>query len=553
MRALLIALMLVVAFMAGGTQAIAEEAKKAVADVVVASQTELVLTPEQFESCRQVYFDRCAGCHGVLRKGATGGALTPDKTIPMGAKKLRDFIWHGTGGGMPGWGKMGVMTAAETDLMVKYIQNEPPIPPQWDMKNVKASWKLLIPPDKRPTKPEHNRDVSNMFAVTLRDAGQIAIIDGDTKEVISTVNSGYAVHIVRMSMSGRYVYTIGRDGKATMIDLWMKKPETVAEIRCSLDARSVDVSKFKGFEDKYAIVGGYWPPQFVILDGATLEPIKIVSTLGYTYDTEEFHPEPRVASIVASHFAPEWVMCVKETGQVWLVNYTDPNNPGIKMIEAERFLHDGGWDASRRYFLVAANMRNKVSIIDAKEQRLIANVDSQGIKPHPGRGANWVDPQFGPVWATGHIGDDVISIIGTDPVGHPDNAFKMVAKVQALSSGNLFIKTHPKSKWVWVDHPLSKNEEHRTTLGVFDKANIKGGIFKTVKVSDYGKAVHLEYNKAGDEMWVSIWGNLGDADKGKGGEIVVIDDATLTIKARIPNLVTATGKFNVYNTVHDVY
>ena len=553
----IITIMFVAVFMAGCTQPVVKEAAKEevkpVAVAEVASQTELVLTPEQFESCRQVYFDRCAGCHGVLRKGATGPDLTPATMKPKGTKKLRDFIWFGTGGGMPGWGKMGVMTAAETDLMVKYIQNEPPIPPQWDMKNVKASWKLLVPPDKRPTKPEHNRDVENMFAVTLRDAGQIAIIDGDTKEVISTVDSGYAVHIVRMSMSGRYVYTIGRDGKATMIDLWMKKPDTVAEIRCSLDARSIDVSKSKGFEDKYAVVGGYWPPQFVILDGATLEPIKIVSTLSYTYDTEEFHPEPRVASIVASHFAPEWVLSIKETGQIWLVNYSDPNNPGIKMIEAERFLHDGGWDSTKRYFLVAANARNKVSIIDAKEQRLVANVDTEGIKPHPGRGANWVDPEFGPVWATGHIGDDVISIIGTDPDGHPGNAFKMVAKVQALSSGNLFIKTHPKSKWVWVDHPVSKKEENRTTLGIFDKANIKAGIFKTLKVADYGKAVHLEYNKAGDEIWVSIWGNLGDADKGKAGEIVVIDDATFKIKARIPNLVTPTGKFNVYNTVHDLY
>ena len=223
------------------------------------------------------------------------------------------------------------------------------------------------------------------------------------------------------------------------------------------------------------------------------------------------------------------------------------------MIEAERFLHDGGWDSTKRYFLVAANARNKVSIIDVKEQRLITNLDTGGIKPHPGRGANWVDPEFGPVWATGHIGDSVVSVIGTDPVGHPEHAFKMVRKINALSSGNLFIKTHPKSKWVWVDHPVSKDEKYRTTLGVYDKANMAAGIFKEVKVSDYGKAVHLEYNKAGDELWVSIWGNLGDADKGKGGEIVVIDDATFAIKARIPNLVTATGKFNVYNTVNDIY
>ena len=49
----------------------------------------------------------------------------------------------------------------------------------------------------------------------------------------------------------------------------------------------------------------------------------------------------------------------------------------------------------------------------------------------------------------------------------------------------------------------------------------------------------------------SVWGS---ADKpGETGEIVVYDDATLEEKARIPDLITPTGKFNVYNTVHDVY
>ncbi|MFQ5713989.1 MAG: cytochrome D1 domain-containing protein [Candidatus Scalinduaceae bacterium] len=567
MREFIIAIMLVVAFMAGGAQVVAEEGHKSTAEELLywsgkavqelekaAPAKEAVpewsLTAKEFERCRLIYFDRCAGCHGVLRKGATGKPLTPDKTRAKGAKKLREFIWTGTGGGMPGWGTMGVISAEETDLLVKYIQNEPPIPPQWSLADMKKSWKVLIPPEKRPTKPQHKRDVDNMFAVVLRDAGQVAIIDGDTKEVVSTVNTGYAVHIVRMSMSGRYVYTIGRDSRATMIDLWMKKPDTVAQIRTGLDARSIDVSKFKGFEDKYAVVGSYWPPQFTILDGATLEPLKVVSTLGFTYDTGEYHPEPRVASIVASHFAPEWVLNVKETGQVWLVNYTDPKNPGIKMIAAERFLHDGGWDSTHRYFLVAANMRNKVAVIDAKERKLVALVET-GIKPHPGRGANWVDPTYGPVWATGHIGEGVVAVIGTDPVNHPEHAWKVVRKLKTLSGGNLFIKTHPKSNWIWVDHVL--NKKNRATIGVFDKKNIGNKLYKTWKVSDYGKAVHFEYNKAGDEVWVSVWGNLGDADKGKAGEIVIYDDKTLKEKARIKNLVTPTGKFNVYNTVRDLY
>ena len=30
------------------------------------------MTKAEFDKARQIYFERCAGCHGVLRKGATG-------------------------------------------------------------------------------------------------------------------------------------------------------------------------------------------------------------------------------------------------------------------------------------------------------------------------------------------------------------------------------------------------------------------------------------------------------------------------------------------------
>ncbi|NYW24531.1 nitrite reductase, partial [Escherichia coli] len=95
----------------------------------------------------------------------------------------------------------------------------------------------------------------NLFSVTLRDVGKVALIDGDTKKIINIVPTGYAVHISRLSASGRYLYVIGRDAKINLIDLWMEKPDTVAEIRVGLEARSVETSKYKGYEDKYAIAG----------------------------------------------------------------------------------------------------------------------------------------------------------------------------------------------------------------------------------------------------------------------------------------------------------
>lgn len=511
------------------------------------------LNGEEFAWAKQTYFERCAGCHGTLRKGATGPALTPDKTLPKGTAGLAAIIFNGTPRGMPDWGKQGFFTQAQTEIMAKFIQMEPPAPPEMSMEQMKASWKVFVPPDQRPTSPQTKRDWQNYFVVTLRDAGQVAVIDGDTYEIVNTISSGYAVHITRMSATGRYAYVIGRDGRLVLIDLWMEKPDKVAEVQTCYDARSVEVSKYKGeegdFTDKLAIVGCYWPPHFVILDGLTLEPLKIVSTRGYTVDTQEYHPEPRVASIVASHFKPEWIVNVKEIGQIWLVNYADPLAPQIKMLPAARFLHDGGWDASHRYFLIAANQSNKVAIVDAKEDKMIAMVDTPKV-PHPGRGANWIDPEYGAVWSTPHLGDAAVTSIGTDPQGHPDSAWKVVRVTPLPGSGSLFIKTHPNSQWIWVDMALNPDPVLARTICVIAKSD-PSKTYKCWEIGSYGRAVHIEYNKQGTQVWISLW---GDASKpGETGEIVIYNDATLEEIARIPNLITPTGKFNVYNTVNDIY
>ena len=513
------------------------------------------MSEPEFEKAKRIFFERCAGCHGVLRKGATGKALTPEITLEKGLEYLKVFIKYGSPGGMPNWGTSGVLNDDEVDLMARYVQQTPPAPPEFGLKEMEASWKVVIPVEQRPTKKMNDLNLENLFSVTLRDDGKIALIDGDSKQIVRILETGYAVHISRMSASGRYMFVIGRDAKINLVDLWMEKPDTVAEIKVGLEARSVESSKAEGWEDKYAIAGTYWPPQFVIMDGDTLKPRKIVSTRGMVTGTQDYHPEPRVAAIVSSHFNPEFFVNVKETGMVYSVDYRDLENLKVKMIEAAPFLHDGGFESSHRYFMDAANASNQIAVIDTKEGKLEKLV-SVGKVPHPGRGANFVDPQFGPVWATGHLGDETITLIGTDPEKHPDNAWKVVRTLKGLGGGSLFLKTHPKSKNLWVDTTLNPEEGVSQSVAVWDINNIDKG-YELIPIGEWSgvkegpkRVVQPEYNKAGDEVWFSVW-NGADQESA----IVVVDDKTRKLKAviRDPKLITPTGKFNVYNTQHDVY
>jgi len=518
-----------------------------------------VLSADEFKRANKIYFERCAGCHGVLRKGATGKPLTTKETKELGFDYLQSFINYGSPAGMPNWGTSGAMSDADIDLMARYLLNEPAQPPEFGMKEMKATWKVMVPPDKRPTKKMNDLDIDNLFSVTLRDTGEIALIDGSTYEIHTIIETGYAVHISRISASGRYLFVIGRDALINMIDLWVETPKTVASIKIGMEARSVETSKAKGYEDRFAIAGAYWPPQFVIMDGATLEPKKIVSTRGMTVDTQDYHPEPRVAAIVGSHYRPEFIVNVKETGKILLVNYEDIGNLEVTSIAAERFLHDGGLDSTGRYFMVAANARNTIAVVDTKEGKLVKLIredDGVGVTPHPGRGANLKHPKYGPVWATSHLGDETVALIGTDPKGHPEHAWKVVQCLGAQGGGSLFVKSHPNSTNLWVDTPLNPEAEIASSVAVFDISK-PDAPYEVVPIGEMSgisegvrRVVQGEYNKDGTEIWFSVWNG-----KDQESAIVVLDDKTRKVKKVIKDkrLVTPTGKFNVYNTREDVY
>ncbi len=512
--------------------------------VAVEESGPVELTDEDFARGQQIFFDRCAGCHGTLRAGATGPNIQPERTAQIGTAALKAIMTSGTPGGMPPWGELGVLTEEEIDIMARYVQLPPPNPPQKPLEEIRASWDLRVPVADRPTTPETRRNWQNYVGVILRDAGQVAILDGDSYELVEIIETGFAVHILRSSSSGRYYYAIGRDGRVTLIDLWSEKPTLVAQVQGCFDARSVDGSKYEGYEDRYLIEGCYWPPQYIVYDGLTLEPLSVTSVEGNTYDTNEPLEEVRVASIVASHFDPVWVLALKESGHVGIVDYSKDGFPMVSRIPAERFLHDGGWDHTGRYFLVAANMRNKMVVVDVQRQELVSTFET-GIRPHPGRGANWEDPEYGWVNATTHLGQGLFTVYGADPQAHPAHAWQVVRRVPIDGTGSLFIKTHPNSRWVWMDMALNNDPDGARTICVYSKQ--EGTMHRCWKAADRGRVVHFEYNRDGTEVWVSVW----DAE----GEIIIYDDATLREKERITGdwLVTPTGKFNVYNTAQDIY
>ena len=519
------------------------------------------LNEEQFEQAKGMYFQRCAGCHGVLRKGATGKSLLPEPnkakkqkgTLKLGTKRLSKIIKLGTEGGMNNFDD--IFSDEEINMLARYIQMEPPIPPEMSLALMKERHKVFIEPADYPDKPLHGRNWENFFVVIERDAGKIAIIDGDTHEIVDHIDTGYAVHVIKATehhntetpvggVAGRFWYTQGRDGKMTKIDLWQQPGSMlVAEAQMAYDARDVAVSG----DGKYVIGGAYWPPHFVILDAVTMEPLKVVSTRGVNVDGD-FVNESRVAAIYTTPSQSSFWVALKELGQMWQVDYRDLDNLAIKQVNSAKFLHDGFFDPTGRYFQIAANASNKMVIVDSETGKLEAMIDTAKL-PHPGPGANWNDDTCGPVGGTTHLGEGKVTVWGNDPKGHKDQAWKVCYTVDTDGPG-VFIRTHPKSDYVWADQTKHPEPEIQQSVQVIDKKTRK--IIKTLRVTEEeGKAaVHIEFNADGSEVWVSVW-NRKDSGNPT-GEIVVYDSKTLKELKRIKGLTTPTGKFNVYNRTNHV-
>ncbi|VAW13910.1 Nitrite reductase [hydrothermal vent metagenome] len=500
---------------------------------------EPTLSEEAFESSKLLYFQRCAGCHGVLRKGATGKGLEPKETLKLGQTRLERIIELGTEGGMNNFDDL--FSKQEIVDMATYIMLEPPTPPEMSLAQMKERWKVYIEPKDYPKKPAHGRNWENFFLVILRDAGKVGIIDGDTKEVVAKVDTGYAVHVMKESSTGRFWYTQGRDGRMTKIDLWMDPPAVVAEAQIGSDARDVAVSHYGKWKDKYVIGGAYWPPHFVILDAETMEPLKVVSTRGVDINGK-FVNEARVAAVYDTPLAPTWLVSVKELGQMWQVDYSDLDNLRIDMINTNLFLHDGFFDPTQKYFQIAANASNRMEIVDTVTRTATASIET-GKKPHPGPGANWVDPKCGPIGGTVHLGEGMLTTWGNDPDGRPDQAWKICYKTE-LDGPGLFLRTHPNSPYVILDQTLHPEPDVNQAIQVISKET--GEIVKTIEVTDIDKAVavHTEFNADGSEFWVSVWVRGGKKNWSK-GHIVIYDTKTLEPIGRIDGLETPTGKFNV--------
>ena len=164
--------------------------------------------------------------------------------------------------------------------------------------------------------------------------------------------------------------------------------------------------------------------------------------------------------------------------------------------------------------------------------------------------------------ATGYAGDP--NLQGKTP--HLDQLAKEgINLVNAVSTcavctpyrASLLTGQYPLTHGLFLnDAPLNPDESLSQSVAVFDINDLDAGFVKLpiAEWADLGpgpkRVVQPEYNRAGDEIWFSVWSGQEEESA-----LVIVDDKTRELKHVIKGkeIVTPTGKFNIYNTVNDVY
>ncbi|MEZ4862507.1 MAG: cytochrome D1 domain-containing protein [Caldilineaceae bacterium] len=468
----------------------------------------------------EVFFiDTCSGCHGAYREGALGPALVPER---LDAKD--EFYFATIKDGRPGtsmdpYGGGAPLHDEEVQSLVAYIKSEPSAEAfVWEVEQALASLEVLVPENELPDAPTHSGNIDNLMLVTERENRGIAVFDGDTHTFLGKIEASYRAHGYTFDpVNPRWAYNLGRDGWLFKIDLYTL--QAVTKIKVGLDSRAIAISD----DGKYVICGNYIPNTAMIVDTATMEPVKVIYAEGNNLQGDFI--KSRVAGLNATSRAlggPYFIMLLKEAGQAWRIDYSDSEFPIEKIERVGDILHEGFSNPDQSLFYATSQGSNLMGVIDVANWKLVKQIPT-GNKPHPGPGAVW-EASDGTIYAaTLHIQDGEIFIWDT-------GTNKQVARIPTVGPG-LFIRTVDNTPYVWADALFSPDAPN--TIYAVEK-DPPFAVHELV-VEGCLRCLHPEPTANGKFVYISDW---------TGNKVYVYNAETLEKVTEFPDIITPTGIFN---------
>lgn len=517
-----------------------EAVEEAEPEAVVEEETEPTAEPEEEESAGEevvyaempyvegeirgqtieaFFIDTCSGCHGAYREGALGPALIPERLDSKDEFYFTSIKEGKPGTSMDPYGGEAVLHDEEVWSLVAYIKSEPSAEAfVWEIENALETLEILVPEDELPDAPTHSGNIDNLMLVIERENRGMAVFDGDTHTFLTKIEASYRAHGITFDpVNPRWLYNLGRDGWLFKIDLYTL--QAVSKIKVGIDSRGIAISD----DGKYVILGNYVPASAVIVDTETMEPVKVIPAEGNNLAGEFI--QSRVAGLNATSrefVGPYFIMLLKEAGQAWRIDYSDPEFPIEKLERVGDVLHEGFSNPDQTLFYATSQGSNLMGVIDVANWELVKQIPT-GAKPHPGPGGIWEGSDGTIYGATVHIEDSSIFIWDTA-------TNRGVASIPTVGPG-LFIRTVDNTPYVWADALFSPDAPN-TIYAVEKDPPFEVHV---LEVEGCQRCLHPEPTADGKFVYISDW---------TGNKVYVYDAETLEKVTEFEDIITPTGIFN---------
>jgi len=460
------------------------------------------------EGLEALFANNCAACHGMDRGGYIAPALNKDNQGEVDPSALAYIITNGVDGTlMPAW--KGRLSEKQILDLATYFTKAPKREVKWTMADVKNSLTVYVADESTlPKQPVYGiENMDDLVAVTsrgtrARDTSRVVFFNGKNNEIVGSIPTNYAPHIVDYDPANeRWAYVKTDGGRIYKVDLYSMK--AVRSVQVGFGGPSLAVS----WDGKYLAAGSFVPNTAVILKADTLEPVKFLDLKGVDPDGKMVEADS--GSITATPYGPYFSISLEMAGQVWIADLSKPGIPLTKIMNVGRHLHDSFLtDKSGRYMAIAAYDDKKMAVIDFKDKKVVKDIPA-GCVIHTGSGA--VTEVDGRYIGIGTNFGAPCKDKGTIVTAFDAKTFEVIKQIPVIG-GSESPAAHPASPYIVVDI-ISGNEAGK--IQAIDKKTLE-----VVKTIDVGGHSHFpEFTADGKYLYVSA----GYA----GNKLVIYDGKTL--------------------------
>ena len=349
------------------------------------------------------------------------------------------------------------------------------------------------------------RGTGDLGVVVQRASGQLLVVEHSNNTRLHEIDGlGDLSHAsVVFSRDQRFAYVFGRDGGLTKVDILTAG--IVKRVMQSGNSIGGAISQ----DGRLVAVSNYEPGGVRVFDADTLE---LVADIPAEYAAGKFSKTVGLVDAPGRRF----VFSLYEADQIWIVDMTDPQRPGIERFEnIGSAPYDALITSDGRYYIAGLFGEDSLALLDLWHPEQGVRKILKGYAAHDEKLPVYKMPHL-EGWAM--AGDEAfIPAVGQHKV-LVMNAKSWQQESEIKVHGQpVFVMARPDGRQVWVNFAFPNNDR----VQVIDVVSRR--IIKTLKP---GKAVlHMEFTPRGERVWLSVRDD---------NRIVVYDTQSLEKLAELP-------------------